>query len=232
MPPSPIPLRRPPLRSEGRSDRPDRSPAPLKLPGPAERLLLPLVGHKLAVLNPEPERRSAVGVATVLGLALPARPKPEGDHAALVLGDGTEHLADELSTRVIGVVAQVARLGGTGREDLAAEPPHLGEQRLLDDQVTGETVEPVDDEAVGRAAPEGAESTGVALMRSEWSRSPQRECPLSVAKSTVEVTPRASPESFGCEPPTEEVSLLHPDRRKPYLRWGVGDPSERNANRR
>jgi hypothetical protein len=95
------------------------------------------------------ERRRPVGEATTGGLRGTAAAQPQRDHGPLVLRHRTENLADQPPRGILGIVMEV-RLPTDGREQLPG-PPHLSQQLLLEDQVAGEPVEPVDDDRAGPA---------------------------------------------------------------------------------
>ena len=135
------------LSLEGRPDLAQRGAGGLELAGPGDRRLLALVGDQGAAAGAVAERRRPKGKATTGGLGAAATAQPQGDHGPLILRHRAQHLADQPPRGILGIVMEV-RLPTGGREQLPG-PPDLGQQLLLEDQVAGEPVEPVDDDRAG-----------------------------------------------------------------------------------
>src|SRR6266540_1400621 len=160
-PPGPMPF-----EVEGRGDLAQAQPRLVEFEHAGEGALLGRLGDQLPILGPLPVRRAAVGEPAALVLERAAAFEPQQEQLALVLGDGAQDATDQLAGRVRRIVAEV-RLAAGGGEHLAAGPPHLGEELLLDEQIPGEPVEAGDDQPASTALLEVGEGGGQAEPDSE-----------------------------------------------------------------
>jgi hypothetical protein len=105
------------------------------------------VGYESATLSLPAKGRCAVRITAVRRLARPPGGQSKADHVSLVLADGTEDLANELSARIRRIIGEVALLPlGTG-ESLPTEPTHLCEQLFLKDEIASEAIQTGYDQA-------------------------------------------------------------------------------------
>lgn len=114
--------------------------------------LLRGISHEFFALRPLPERGRTEACVTAL-LCLPSLPGEQAhrDHRSLLLGNGTKNLSYERAGRIV-VVGEVAVLDVGRREETGTHLPSLCEQLLLENEVTGKAIEPVDDKPLGLAA--------------------------------------------------------------------------------
>src|SRR5262249_11490101 len=97
-----------------------------------------------------------------LSLARTSRAEPESNHRPLVFGYGAKHLPDHLSGTVARVVLEIRRFARRSREHVPSVLSCFGEELFLDDQISGEPIEAVYDDAFRVVASEDSERVGKA----------------------------------------------------------------------
>ncbi len=120
------------LVGEHRGDSPERLPAVPQLYHARQGRRLSVVDNELASFGTPPEWRGPIREPPFFGLTTTASSKTQANHGSLVLEDGPEHLPDEATRRIIGIISQVPGLGCRGREHVAALPPDFGQKLFLE----------------------------------------------------------------------------------------------------
>ncbi len=113
-----------------------------------------LSGGRLAPLGLVSEGRRAVGVTPGVGLVASARGQAKADHGPLVVRHSAEHLADKSARGVGPVVSQVGVLAGLRRRHRGPEAPALGKELLLEYEIAGQAIEPMDHQPPGLPLPQ------------------------------------------------------------------------------